>query len=192
MEGGKYVAYYMDRPFDVREAYEKAAQLLRMYNCKANLEDTKISIIGYYREKKWIDMLMKRPQYAVQGETRKSINAFGTQGSPKMLKHGLDLIENYVRDYCHNIYFLPVIEQLQNYSWEKKGKFDIISSMIMCEIGDEELMGIVPKKEEPQDEVWQDIGYYQDAQGKWRHGIIPNNNNANKLINSVLNGYNGF
>lgn len=191
MEGDKYVAYYMDRPYDIREAYEKAAQLLTMYGCKANVEDTKIGIIGYYREKHWLHLLMKRPQYAIQGESRNPPNAFGTQGTEKMILHGIDLIDAYIKDYCHLIGFIEMIEQLQNYSWEKKGKFDLVASMGMCEIGDEELMGIVPKKEAQDKEYQRDIGYYYEN-GIKRYGIIPDRKGNSKLLNAALYGYNTF
>ena len=192
LDGDKYVAYYMDRPFDVREAYEKCAQLLTMYGCKANLEDTKISIIGYYREKHWMHLLMPRPQYAIQGDTRKPPNAIGTQGTDKMILHGIDLIENYVKDYSHNINFLEFVEQLQNWSWEKKGNYDIVSSMVMCEIGDEELMGITPQKEKPPQEVWHNIGYWVDNNGVKHYGVIPDTNEMDNIIKAALNGYNKF
>ena len=191
MEGDKYVAYYMDRPYDIREAYEKCAQLLTMYNCKANLEDTKIGIIGYYREKHWLHLLMKRPQYAIQGDARRPPNAYGTQGTEKMILHAVDLVDAYIKDYCHLIGFIEVVEQLQNYSWEKKGKFDIVASMGMCEIGDEELMGIAPKKELMELELQKDIGYYF-INGVRKFGIIPDKNNNNKQLNAALNGYNQF
>ena len=191
MEGDKYVAYYMDRPYDIREAYEKAAQLLTMYQCKANIEDTKIGIIGYYREKHWLHLLMKRPRYAIQGDQRTPPNAYGTQGTEKMILHAIDLIDAYIKDYCHLIGFIEMIEQLQNYSWEKKGKFDLVASMGMCEIGDEELMGIAPKKEEPESDFQRDIGYYYED-GRKKYGIIPDKGNSDKILNYALNGHNGF
>lgn len=190
--GNQYVAFYMDRPFDVREAYTKAAQLLIMYSCKANLEDTKINIIGYFRDKHWIHLLMRRPQYAIQGETRNPPNAFGTQGTEKMIMHGIELIENYVIDYCHTIAFIEMIEQLQNWSWEKKGDYDIVSSMVMCEIGDEEMMGIAPKQEKEVEETWHDIGYWTDQKGVRHAGIIPNKNEMDNLTKAALYGYNSF
>jgi len=192
LDGDKYVAYYMDRPYDVREAYVKCAQLLTMYGCKANLEDTKISIITYYREKHWMHLLMPRPQYAISGDSRRPPNATGTQGTDKMILHGIDLIENYVKDYCHHINFIEMVEQLQNWSWEKKGRYDIISSMVMCEIGDEELMGITPMKEKPEVELWHDIGYWVDNNNVRHYGVIPNKNDMNILLNTVLNGQNSF
>jgi hypothetical protein len=44
----------------------------------------------------------------------------------------------------------------------------------MAEIGDEELNGIVPKKLEPEQNTFQDIGYYRDEKGYVHFGIIPN------------------
>lgn len=190
MEGDKYVAYYMDRPYDIREAYEKAAQLLTMYNCKANIEDTKIGIIGYYREKHWLHLLMKRPQYAIQGEKRNPPNAYGTQGTEKMILHAIDLIDAYIKDYCHLIGFIEMIEQLQNYSWEKKGKFDLVASMGMCEIGDEEMMGILPKADEPENEIRRDVGYYYEN-GIKKRGIIPDRKDK-QLLNAAIYGHNSF
>ena len=37
-----------------------------------------------------------------------------------------------------------MLDQLLNYSYENKRKFDIIAAMGMCEIADEELSGITP------------------------------------------------
>lgn len=173
LEGDKYVAYYMDRPMDVREAYEKARMLLRMYNCKANLEHTKITIIAYFREKGDINLLMNRPKYALEGQTtnRGMTNLIGTQSNERMINYGLELIKDYIMDYCHLMYFLEMVKQCQEYSYELKSKYDIIAAMQMCEIGDQELMGIVPKKQT--EEVWDDIGYYTDSNGKKRYGVIP-------------------
>ena len=41
-QGNKYVCMYVERPKDIRTAYENAAKILFWYGCKANLEDTKI------------------------------------------------------------------------------------------------------------------------------------------------------
>jgi hypothetical protein len=37
-----------------------------------------------------------------------------------------------------------MLDQLNRYTDENKGKFDIIAAMGMCELADEELSGIVP------------------------------------------------
>jgi len=56
---------------------------------------------------------------------------WGTPGSPKMIEHGLELITNYIEDFYENIDFLEMIDQLQRYSYENKGLFDIVAAMIM-------------------------------------------------------------
>jgi hypothetical protein len=174
MGGNMYVCKYLDRPKDIREAYEKAMMILYWYNCKANLEYTKIAIVGYFRERHFERYLMSRPKYAMEGEskTKQPLNAIGTQSTPRMIAYGLDLVRDYVYDYCHQIYFLDMIMQLQEYSYEFKGDYDIVAAMQMCEIGDQDMMGIVAKKPEP--EVWEDIGYYRDETGMTRFGVIPN------------------
>jgi hypothetical protein len=180
MGGNDYVVKYMDRPKDVRTAYEQARMLLYWYNCKANLEYTKIAIVGYFRERNFERYLMARPKYAYEGSPKGvGSNLIGTQSSPKMIEYGLNLVRDYVFDHCHQIYYLDMIMQLQDYDFEVKGKYDIIAAMQMCEIGDQDMMGIVAKKPEP--EVWDDIGYYWED-GKRKYGIIPNSTNWDEKL----------
>ncbi len=185
MQGNQYVAKYLDRPSDIREAYEKAAMLLTWYNCKANIEDTKVALKVYFREKGWIKLLMARPKYALEGQSSNTAatNLIGTQSSEKMIRYGLDLVRDHIVDYIHNMYFLDMIIQLQEYSYELKGKFDIVAAMQMCEIGDQDMMGISPKEEAQ--EIWDDIGYYTDSRGKKVYGIISKNNNNEFLFNNT-------
>lgn len=171
--GNVYVAKYLDRPADVRQAYERALQLVTWYNAKANLEDTKIGLKGYFREKNKLHMLMKRPRYVLEGQSgNKTATAlYGTPATPKMIQYGIDLIRDYVEDYYQNIYFSDMLMQLQDYSDEFKGKYDIIAAMQMTEIGDQELQGVPVKREEIKE--WVDVGYYTDQYGKKRYGVKP-------------------
>jgi len=83
------------------------------------------------------------------------------------------LIADYVEDYCHNIWFIEILNQLNKYTDENKGKFDLVAAMAMAEIADEELNGIIPKSNKPISQDFQDIGYYKDEKGYTRFGIIP-------------------
>jgi hypothetical protein len=47
----------------------------------------------------------------------------------------------------------------------------------MVELADEEMMGKTPKKISQSSNEWKDIGYYKDAFGIKRYGVIPKNNN---------------
>lgn len=181
--GNVYVAKYLDRPADVRQAYERADQLMTWYNAKANLEDTKIGLKGYFREKNKMHMLMKRPRYVLEGQSgNKSATAlYGTPATPKMIQYGLDLIRDYIEDYSHNMYFGDQLQQCQDYSDEFKGKYDIIAAMQMTEIGDQELQGVPQKREEIKE--WKNLGWYKDHRGHRKYGVIENNNNTKNVWN---------
>ncbi len=176
MDEPTYVAMYKDRPKDIRMAFENAMKLLVWYNCKALLEYTKISIQTYFKEKGKGNLFMSRPQFAISGSAKKAgKNLIGIQATESIIKHGLELISMYVNDYCYNINFDEMLEQLLNYSYEAKRKFDIIAAMQLAEIADEELSGIVPTSASVVSKEWQDFGYYIDENGIKRKGIIPNN-----------------
>lgn len=176
--GNKYVCLYLERPPQAKQQYEIAQQMLWFYSCKANLEDTKITFRAYLRERRWDHkMLMKRPQYGLEsqgGRPRKSnSNLWGTPGSPKMIEHGLELITDYIEDFYENMDFLEMIDQLQRFSYENKGLFDIVSAMIMTEIGDEDMYNLKIKESQEERTTRKDIGYYIDERGIKRWGIIP-------------------
>lgn len=172
MAGPQYVCKYLARPQKIRKAYETAAMILYWYQCQANIEATRVALIGYFRDRGRINMLMKRPKYALQGQSgnRNATALYGTQASKDMINYGIDLIVDFVLDHVKSMCFLDQVIQLQEYSDEMKGKYDIVAAMQMCEIGDQEMMGITPKPVE--EEVWQDIGYYKDSRGYIRRGII--------------------
>jgi hypothetical protein len=178
--GNQYVCKYLKRPNDVREAYGVAARILWYYDCKANLEETKIGLRTWLREKRWDSrMLMNRPVYALTDARKRNMTLWGTPGSPKMIMHGLELVRDYVEDYCQLIYYIDIIDQLQKYSYEGKTKFDIIAAMCMAEIGDEDMYNLVAKRNTEVKTEWRDVGYYNDDKGIKHYGIIPRYDPAN-------------
>lgn len=177
--GNKYVCGYMKRPNDVREAYTNAAKILWWYGCKGNLEDTKIGFRTWLRDKKMdIKMMMNRPNFALDPTKARNESLWGTPGSEKMIRHGLGLVKDYIEDYHMHLNLVEIIEQLQKFSYEFKGKFDWVSAMLMTEIADEDMYNLRVPKEEAE-EVWEDIGYWKDEYGRTQFGIIPNNNAIN-------------
>ena len=174
----KYVALYRYRPNNIREAFEMTMRLLVWYNCKALLEYTKISIQTYFKEHGMGHLFMSRPKVALQGGVRKpGKNLVGVPGTPAMIQHGLELIQNFLADYWYTIDFEDMLDEMLNYSYENKRKFDIIAAMQMAEIGDEDLTGLTPSVVQSIKNQWRDIGYYIDENGYRRRGIIPNDRN---------------
>lgn len=186
-----YVAYYLDRPNDIREAYKQTIGLLMYYNAKANIEATRLSLITYARDNKFMQYFMKRPRVCYGGdERRRQVNQYGTTATKAMIEHQTDLIADYVEDYCHNIWFIELLNQLNKYTDENKGKFDLVAAMAMAEVGDEDLNGIIPKVYKDISKEFRDIGYYKDENGYTRYGIIPKDN-FNMQIKASWNLYTG-
>lgn len=175
------VAYYMDRPNDVREAYKIAIRLIQYYNCMVNIEATRMSMISWARDKGYIQYFMHRPRATMPDPLGGRSKSYGTPATAAIIDHQTDLIADFVEDYCHTIWFPEILDQLNRYTDENKTKFDIIAAFGMVLLADEEISGIVPKKVENVDDQFEDIGYYIDENGHKKYGVIP------KKINWKMN-----
>lgn len=172
----KYVAIYKARPSEIKVAFETAMRLLVWYNCKAMLEYTKISIQKYFESFNKGYLFMSRPEFAVSSKTRTNQarkKLIGLPATEAVIKHGLELISMYVDDYWYEFDHEETLEQLLNYSYEAKRKFDIIAAMSCCEIAEEELTGITPAVINSISREWKDFGYYTDENGIKRKGVLP-------------------
>ncbi len=195
MEEPQFVAIYKDRPNDIREAYKIAIKLAQYYNAVINIEATRQSIIPYARERKLLKLFMRRPRATLGDSIRNTNKQFGTPATSAIIDHQTDLIADYVNDYCHLIWFEEMLDELNRYTDENKRKFDIVASVAMALLADEELSGVVPRGVEKVVDSWQDIGFYIDEQGYRRYGRIPRPNNNNIIINNNFNlgdDYNGI
>lgn len=177
MDDPKYVAMYKFRPNDIRQAYDLTLKLLTWYNCKAMLEYTKISIQTYFKEKGKGHLFMSRPDFASNSGSRRnpSKRLIGLPATEAVIKHGLELVNNFINDYWHTIDYEEMLDQMLNYSYENKRKFDIIAAMQQCEIADEDMSGVTPTTVESVKSQWKDFGWYTDENGYKRRGVIPQN-----------------
>lgn len=193
IEEPKFVALYKDRPNDIRECYKIAIKLAQYYNAVINIEATRQSIIPYARERKLLNLFMKRPRATLADSTRNTNKQYGTPATPAIIDHQTDLIADYINDYCHLIWFDEMLDEFNRYTDENKRKFDIVAAVAMALLADEELQGTVPKIVEEVKEVWQDIGFYTDEYGRRRYGALPqksqqihfNNNNFGQLYDDL-------
>ena len=175
IEEPKFVALYKDRPNDVRECYKIAIKLAQYYNAPINIEATRQSIIPYARERKLLNLFMKRPRATLADSARNTNKQYGTPATPAIIDHQTDLIADYITDYCHLIWFDEMLDEFNRYTDENKKKFDIVAAVAMALLADEELQGIVPKVVEEVKDTWQDIGFYTDEYGRRRYGTLPKN-----------------
>lgn len=174
VEGNQYVCIYKDRPKDIRRAYDMTIALLEYYGCQALLENSRTAIITYFKEKKKLNLLMKRPHASMSNVEARTNTMHGVPPTTKTIEHYLELISDYIFDYSYNINFIEMVNELLNYSYERKRKFDIVAAMGMCELADEELSGLGRNtKVKQKDANMRDVGYYTDAYGRKRFGVIP-------------------
>ena len=155
----KYVAIYKDRPKDPREAYEIAAKLLTYYGCQAVLESTRTALLTYFRDNKFIHLLMKRPRATMSDVAKGNSNMYGAPASVKVIQHYRELIYDFILDYAFTIAFKEMVDQLLEYSDENKKEYDIVAAMGMAELGDEELSLKTPQARELPGKQFQDIGW---------------------------------
>lgn len=169
----QYVAMYKDRPQNVREAYKIAMCMCRYYNCRINIEATRVGMITWARENKCLQYFMKRPRATLTDIKHGTTKQYGTPATKTIIEQQTDLIADYIEDYGHNIWFEDMLVQLNGYNDENKTKFDIIAALGMVELADQELSGRQPTKVDKEVEEFQDYGYYINDKGYREFGVIP-------------------
>jgi hypothetical protein len=103
------VAMYKDRPNDIREAYKISLCLLRYYNCRANIEATRMSMVTWAREKGCLNYFMKRPRATLTDVKYGTSKQYGTPATKTIIDQHTDLTAAFVEDYCHTIWFEEIL-----------------------------------------------------------------------------------
>lgn len=188
----EYVCIYKDRPDDIRTAYKIAIKIAYWYNAMINIEATRMNMISWARDNHHLKYFMKRPSATYPDPNKRNRNQYGSPATLAVIDHQTTLIADYVNDYCHNIWFEEMLDELNRYTDDNKTKFDIIAAMGMSELADEELHDVSPRSVEPETYDFQDIGYYTDEKGIKRYGIIPKNNKYETRVNDNWREQNNF
>lgn len=79
-----------------------------------------------------------------------------------------------------------MLDELLTYSYENKGKFDVVAAMGMAELGDEELEGLKIVATKKEGLAFGAIGYYYEN-GYKKFGKIPENKNETRVTNIANN-----
>lgn len=188
LQSPKIVAIYKDRPQQIKEAFKVAIQLAMYYNAIINVEATRMSLVTWARDQHYLSYFMKRPRATLTDIQKGVSKQYGTPATLAIIAHQTDLIANFIEEYSDNIWFEELLDELNRYTDENKRKFDFVAAFGMACLADEELSGKVPTAvEEKQDDSWQDIGFYTDANGVKRYGLIPKNNQINIQANHWRN-----
>lgn len=179
-----YVCHYFDRPEDVEVFYETCYMIMVLYDALTNIEFSKVGFVGYLKKaphswrKKAYDYLMKRPRITLTDADadENKTKLVGTTATDKNFQYGETFLAKYTKDYGHQILCLPVCKDLTDFSMDERGKHDITVSMMMTEIGDEELMDQPVGVQKPPYSTEEEFGYYTDAKGVKKWGKIPKKN----------------
>ena len=129
LEPPKYVAIYKDRPRNIKEAYNQTIKLLEFYGCQAVLESSRTAIVNHFKDRKKQGLLMRRPSSVNPTNKVTNTDMFGVYPSKQTIEYYLELIADFVLEYCFTIDDLAMLEELSKYSFEDKRKFDVAKKM---------------------------------------------------------------
>ena len=172
LQAPKIVALYKERPKHIKDAWEISLKLAMFYNAPILVEATRTSVINYFVENKKQDLIMKRPKATANSSTKTNFKQYGVPVPPHVIEHYLDLIEQYVADYCEQIEFEEVIDELMAYSYENKRKFDIVAALGMALLAAEEMMGRTVRTAAAPPKLT--LGYSRNAYGQAQFGEVKN------------------
>ena len=174
MQEPQIVAMYKDRPGDEREAFKIAVRLCQYYNAKINIEATRKSFYTWAKDRGYGHMFVRRPKATMTSDLSRALsNQIGTPATKQIIEQHTSLTANFVEDYCHTIWFEEILNELISYNDENKTKFDIVASLGMVFLLDQELSSRVPTEVKKEVEEFEDFGYYIDERGYKRWGVIP-------------------
>ena len=174
MQEPQIVAMYKHRPPDERDAFKIAIRLCQYYNAKINIEATRKSFYTWAKDKGYGSMFVRRPKATMTSDLSKSLsNQIGTPATKQIIDQHTSLTAHFVEDYCHTIWFEEILNELISYNDENKTKFDIVASLGMVFLLDQELSQRVPSEVVKKIEEFEDFGYYVDEKGYRRWGVIP-------------------
>ena len=171
LKAPKIVALYIDRPNDIREAWDNALKLCQFYNAKMLVEATKIGVINHFINNQKQYYLMKRPSVTLT-TSKQNKRQYGVPAVTSIIEHQIELIQEYVEDFYDQIDYLEVIDQLIRYSFENKRKFDIVAGLGMALLANEDMQGKTPKLDNSGDRKLDNIGYYTNEYGQKVFGVI--------------------
>lgn len=162
------VAMYFERPNDARSGFEVVYKLSLYYNAKIMIEDTKRGLYAYVRDvKKKPNLFFKRPKSILNGKAQK--DKIGFTASQENIKKYLELIMFYVQDNYENLHFVELVEQLLQYKYEEKTKFDTVAAFGAALLAHENAP-LSNVKEEIESSYY--YGWYTDKNGVKKFGKI--------------------
>ena len=171
LEPPKVVAIYKERPKYIKSAFDMTMKLCSFYNAKILVEATRISIKTYFQEKGFLHYMMKRPQATANSSKRTNFKQYGVPATDAIIQHQLELIEQYIVDYCDQIQFPELLQELIKYSYANKRKFDMVAAFGMVLLADEDMFGKQARTQTISKDNYINLSYYKNEYGQVEFGV---------------------
>ncbi len=177
----------------IDELYEQVLFSCIAYNCKINIEYSKIGIKKYFESHKQGWRLLRRPKSMMGNALENQLasgrqDLIGSQPTPANINYGIGLLQIFVFHYYLQLYDTELIDQLREFTYEEKGLFDLIMAAIWCEVADEALPVY---QAEAVSQMHASIGWYIDPVSGLKHfGLIPQQLDTN--LGYTLSNPNNF
>ena len=114
-EGGEMpIAQYTDRPYTKDEFYDNCLKMATYYNAKLLVEYTDEGFFNYFVKMNATKYLKERPKSA-DSPWSKVANRYGVHMKAYQKNLIVELVDDYVKMHCEDIYFLDLLEELANF-----------------------------------------------------------------------------
>ena len=149
----RIVAEYTGRPKTAFEFYEQCYRGLRFYEAKANYENDKKGLYGYFFNKNCLNYLTTNTKILEEKGFTKAVKGgaygnkkYGTNSSVEVNQWGRRLQADWLLQPAYSDEEIPNLRKIKGIaylkelsSWNPTGNFDRISAMGMCLIYDQDL-----------------------------------------------------
>jgi hypothetical protein len=189
-----YVCFLVERPEDITNSYEDCRKICWLYNCLINIEDTKRGIVGHFNRANEYHWFMKRPSITLGDPENAKTTLIGVTNAPRNYEYGELFLVKYTKTFIENLFFLEALEELRDFRMDMRTKFDIVVSMMMCEIADEDMIKQLVEVYADSDfekPVQTIMGWYYDDHGNPCYGTMPGfkdqlfDNSEDRVVESV-------
>ncbi len=161
---------------DINDLYEQVLFCCIAYNCKVNIEYSKIGIKKYFETTRQGWRLLRRPKSMMGNSldnqvTGRKVDLIGTQPTPANISYGIGLLQTYVFHYYQQLFDLEFIGQLRDFDYSEKGKYDMVMAALWAEVADEAEPIYLHEAAQVKSQT---IGWYVDPQSGYKvFGILP-------------------
>tara|TARA_R110002020_G_scaffold2532_6_gene12179 strand:+ start:3792 stop:5573 length:1782 start_codon:yes stop_codon:yes gene_type:complete len=117
MPGDLPICEYTDRPYLKEDFYDVCLKIAVYYNCELLVEYTDDGFFKYFEKNNALKYLKRRPK-AADSPWSKVSNRYGVVMKSYQKNLITEMLDDYVKKNCDEIYFLDLLEDLSNYGFK--------------------------------------------------------------------------